>query len=94
MGDEETLRRAFVSVEVNADYSQATLTLRDGSLLCFRHRVDERTVRAISSSDSEAAPGLAGQILARVVRFRLNGKHLDVAFADGGRWEMRFPGRS
>jgi hypothetical protein len=93
MRDEENLRRAFVSVEVNAAYSEAALTMRDGSRLCFRHGVDERTVRALGPADAEEAAGLAGHILVRIVRFRLNGKHLDIAFADGSRWEMRFPGR-
>jgi hypothetical protein len=93
MNDEETLREAFVSIEVNADYSEAALTMRDGSRLCFCHRIDERTARAIGAAAGETESGLAGQILARIGRFRLNGKHLDIAFADGSRWEMRFPGR-
>lgn len=89
MSDDD-LRREFVSVEVNEDYSEAVLTLSDGSRLCFCHRVDERWAKAVGVAGAEAEAGLAGGLLARIARFRLNGKHLDVFFADGSRWEMRF----
>jgi hypothetical protein len=80
------LRSSFVALEVNDDFSEAVVALRDGSRLRFRHRVGERWVRA------EGGEGLAGTVLAAVSQFRLNAKHLDVQFADGTRWEARFPG--
>ena len=39
---------------------------------------------------AESEPGLAGQVLAGIALFRLNAKHLEVAFSDGGRWEKRY----
>ena len=84
MTDEGFLRASFVAVEVNADFSEAILEMRDGSRLLFRHRVGQRWARA--SADAS----LAGRVLARIALFRLNAKHLDVRFADGSRWEARF----
>ena len=78
MSGDELLRRSFVSLEVNADFTEATLVLSDGSRLCFRHRVGQRWVRAEGSDDA-----LAGQILAGVSQFRLNAKHLQLFFEDG-----------
>ncbi len=71
MSDEALLRGALASVEVNETFTEAVVGMTDGSRLCFRHRVGERWVRA-----EEA--GLAGEVLALIVGFRLNGKHLDV----------------
>jgi hypothetical protein len=61
--------------------------MRDGSRLRFRHRVGERWAKVDGDGQE---PGLAGAVLAIVVMFRLNGKHLDVRFQDGGHWEARF----
>ena len=80
------LRSSFVALEVNDDFSEAVVVLRDDSRLRFRHRVGERWVRA------EGGAGLAATVLAAVSQFRLNAKHLDVQFTDGSRWEARFPG--
>ena len=88
----ELLRQSLAGVEVNADFTEAVVTLRDGSRLCFRHRVGERWARAAGPSGAAGEPGLAGEVLARVVRFRLNAKHLEVEFSDGGRWEAGFRG--
>ena len=85
MTQDGVLRQAFASVEVNADFSEAVVGFADASRLRFCHRVGERWVRA------EGAGGAtAGQVLATVARFRLNGKHLEIEFADGSRWEARF----
>jgi hypothetical protein len=86
----ELLRQALASVETNAEYTEAVVTLRDGGRLCFCHRVGERWVRAVGPGGAEGEPGLAGQVLALIALFRLNAKHLEVEFADGGRWEARF----
>ena len=85
MSSEEAFRKAFASLEVNADFSEAVLLMQDGSQLCFRHRVGERSVKATGA-------GLADQMLALIGMFRLNGRHLDVTFLDGSRWEARFRG--
>jgi hypothetical protein len=84
MSHEAFLRQALVSVEVNDTFSEAVVVLGDGSRLRFCHRVGERWARA------EDDNGLAGEVLARMTLFRLNGKHLDVLFQDGSRWEARF----
>jgi hypothetical protein len=80
------LRSSFVALEVNEDFSEAVVVLRDGSRVRFCHRVGKRWARA------EGSDGLAGTVLAAVALFRLNPKHLDVQFTDGSRWEARFPG--
>jgi hypothetical protein len=82
--DEAFLRQSFRAVEVNDVFDEASLTFADGGKLFFRHRVGERWVKA------EAADGLAARVLASIVQFRLNGKHLDLQFRDGSRWEARF----
>lgn len=84
MTDEEQMRESFVSIDVNPEFSEAVVVMRDDSRLCFRHRVGDRSGQASSS------PSLADVILNRIAKFRLNGKHLDVTFADGSRWEVRF----
>jgi hypothetical protein len=89
MTHEALLRSAFVSVEVNADFSEAVLLMRDGSRLCFCHRVGERWAKA-EGAGAGGEPGLAGAVLAGMALFRLNGKHLDIQFSDGSRWEARF----
>src|SRR5262249_14666245 len=85
MEQDELLRRSFVSVEVNDDFSEATLSMNDGSRLRFCHRVGERWARAEGGDDT-----LAAKLVAMMSRFRLNAKHLDVYFVDGSRWEAGF----
>ncbi len=85
MTDADVLRHSFTSLEVNADFSDATLGMRDGSQLCFRHRVEERRAVATGGGDS-----IAGRVLEKIARFRLNRKHLDIEFRDGSRWEAPF----
>src|SRR5437867_2051553 len=81
MSGEELLRQAFVSLEVDAAFTEAVLLLRDGSRLCFCHRVGERWAKAVEAAASGEA--LAGRVLAMIALFRLNAKHLDVQFEDG-----------
>ena len=88
----EVLRGAFVSLEVNEDFSEAVLLLQDDSRLCFRHRVGERWVRAIDVPEAGGETTFAGQVLSLIGLFRLNAKHLDVQFQDGSCWEARFGG--
>jgi hypothetical protein len=90
MTHEEFLRDAFMALEVNDTFSGAVLTMRDGSRLRFRHRVGERWAKATGADGDESEAGLAGRVLAAVALFRLNGKHLDIQFQDGSRWEARF----
>jgi hypothetical protein len=96
MTGETILRRALVSLEANDTFSEAVLLLADGSRLRFCHRVGERWAKAERADGTEAGGTLAAGVLATVATFRLNAKHLDVQFQDGGRWEARFrapPGR-
>jgi len=83
MAVEEVFREAFTSLEVNDDFSEAVLRMRDGSQLCFCHRVGQRWAKAVGA-------GLADQMLPLIALFRLNARHLDVGFHDGSRWEARF----
>ena len=92
MTSDQLLRQSFVGLEVNDDYTEAVVTFRDGSRLTFRHRVGERRARAAGPEGDGERPGTAGQVLAAIALFRLNGKHLDVRFSGGGRWEARFAG--
>ncbi len=82
MTDEEFLRDVFAGIDVNDEFTEATLKLKDQSRLQFRHRVGERWAKAL---DGETT--LAGQVLARIRLFRLNRRHLDIRFVDGTRWE-------
>jgi hypothetical protein len=90
MSGEDFLRRAFVSLEVGEDFTAAGLLMGDGSRLEFCHRVGERWARAAGPGDAAGEASLAGQVLARVARFRLNRRHLEVWFDDGSRWEALF----
>jgi hypothetical protein len=90
MGAAELLRQSLTGVEANGAFTEAVVTLRDGSQLYFCHKVGERWARAVGPAGAEGEPGLAGQVLALIALFRLNAKHLEVDFADAGRWEARF----
>jgi len=93
MTAEELLRDSFVSLEVNEQFTEAVLRMRDGSRLCCCHRVGERWAKAVDAGGAGSDACLAGQVLSRISLFRLNGKHLDVQFDDGSRWEAPFKGR-
>lgn len=93
MTDEAFLRGALASVEVNDTFSEAIVTMMDGSRLCFCHRVGQRWAKAEAAGGKESQASLAGQALARIALFRLNAKHLDIQFADGSRWEAAFSRR-
>jgi hypothetical protein len=90
MSSAELLRQSLTGVEANAEFTEAVVTLRDGSRLCFCHKVGERWAQAVGPAGAEGEPGLSGQMLALIALFRLNAKHLEVEFTDGGRWEARF----
>jgi hypothetical protein len=90
MTAEEVLRGSFASLEVNGDFTEAVLAMRDRTRLCFCHRVGERWAKAVGAADAGEDAGLAGQVLPLIALFRLNAKHLDVQFNDGSRWEARF----
>jgi hypothetical protein len=83
MTGEAFLRGTLASVEVNDTFSEAVVVMSDGSRLCLCHRVGERWASADGG-------GRAAEVLAMIRLFRLNGKHLDVQFQDGSRWEARF----
>ena len=85
MTAQELLRESFVSLEVNGDFTEAVVLLRDGSQLCFCHRVGERWAKALGG-----VAALASRVLSLIGLFRLNAKHLDVQFQDGSGWEERF----
>jgi hypothetical protein len=88
----EHLQSALVMAEANETFTEAVLSLRDGSRLCFCHRVGERWAKAVGADGKEEMGGLAAQLLPAITMFRLNAKHLDIQFADGSRWEERLSG--
>ena len=89
MTSQQTLTQALTGVVANTDYSEAVLRLADGSRLCFCHRVDERWAKALGPERREDQGGVSGQLLAEIVMFRLNAKHLDIQFEDGSRWDQQ-----
>ncbi len=89
----EILRQALDRAQANAEFSEAVLSLHDGSQLCFCHRVGERWAKAVGPEGRETEPGLAGELLAGITMFRLNAKHLDIQFDDGSRWDERLAPR-
>ena len=90
MTAEELLRDAFVSLEVNEQFTEAVLRMRDSSRLCCCHRVGERWAKAVDPGGTGSNTSLAGQVLSLISLFRLNARHLDVRFNDGSRWEAGF----
>ena len=90
MTTEAFLRESFISLDLNDTFTEAVLVMRDDSRLCFHHRVGERWVKAEGASATENGTSLAGELLARLVLFRLNTRHLDIQFDDGSRWEAQF----
>jgi hypothetical protein len=87
---DDRFRRSFASIEVNDTFTEAVVAMSDGSRLCFRHRVGERTAGAVGREGGDEAAGVAGELLRALSTFRLNAKHLEVQFSDGSRWEAAF----
>jgi hypothetical protein len=85
----DSLRFALVKVEVNEHFTEAVMRFRDGSRLCFCHRVGERWAKAVGPSGREEDAGLAAGLLSAMTMFRLNAKHLDLQFADDSRWDEK-----
>jgi hypothetical protein len=92
MTGEELLRDRLQRLDASHDFAEAVLTLRDGTRLCFCHRVGERWAKSVGPSLQETRGGSAGDILASIAMFRLNAKHLDIKFNDGSYWEFCFQG--
>ena len=86
-----TLDDWFVSIETNGQFTEAVITLRDNSRLCFCHRVDERWAKAFGPDDD--SEGCSHELLQAMKTFRLNAKHLEVFFDDGSHWEWVPPVR-
>jgi hypothetical protein len=94
MNSHDELQSGLLCVDANENFTQAVMQFRDRSRLCFCHTVHERWARAFGSTDDEEDAGLAGRLLAEIVRFRLNAKHLDIWFNDGSRWDQPVGTRS
>ncbi len=93
MSTGDILQASFVSLETDKRYTEAVVTLRDASRLCFCHRVGERWAKAFGPEGNEEDQGLAGELLTAICMFRLNAKHLEVAFNDASSWERKPSGR-
>ena len=85
----DTLRMVLVTVEANEQFTEAVMQFRDGSRLCFCHRVGERWAKAVGPSQREDEAGLAAELLSDMTMFRLNARHLDIQFADDSRWDEK-----
>ncbi len=85
----EALNGSFVSMETNATFSEAVLTLHDGSRLCFAHSTKQRMAKAIGPEGREADTGMAERLKNEIKQFRLNAKHIDIDFNDESRWEHK-----
>ena len=95
-----TLQLELLTIQTDERFTEAVLTLRDDSQLCFCHRVGERWAKAVNPGERQREqnpgrqPSLAECLLAGMALFRLNAKHLDIQFADGSRWEKSFMDRT
>ena len=87
MSKEEVLRDSFVSIKTDARFTEAVVTLRDESLLCFCHRVGERWSKAVGQDGNKG--GCSQELLDAIQMFRLNAKHLETQFDDGSCWEWK-----
>ena len=87
MTTEEILRKSLLTIEADENFTEAVMRFRDGSRLCFCHRVGERWAKAVGPEEREAESGQAGELLSSMSMFRLNAKHLDIQFEDGSRWD-------
>ncbi len=87
MTSDETLKKALLTIEVNAEFTEAVVRLQDNSRLCFCHRVGERWAKSVGPEEQEHEGGMASELLAAIEMFRLNRKHLDIHFKDGSRWD-------
>lgn len=84
----DLLRASLSNIEiVDTAFSEALVVFNDGSRLRFRHRVGERWMKI---EPEDATTSVAANLLAHIKQFRLNAKHLEIAFADGSQWEARF----
>jgi hypothetical protein len=81
------LRETLRAVEVNDDFTEAVLQLKDASRLCFCHRVGERWAKSVGPEGREEDGGDADTLVSAITMFRLNRKHLDIQFEDGSRWD-------
>ena len=90
MSSEDQLRSSVALVEANSDFTEAVVRFADDSRLYFCHRVGERWAKAVPAVGRQENEGFAAFLLASVSMFRLNAKHLEMAFADGSRWEHAF----
>jgi len=73
----------------DAQFTEATLFFKDGSFLQFVHKArDERWARP------SAEDAIAGQVCRAIRQFRLNAKHLQLFFDDGGDVEFFAPARN
>ncbi len=83
----ERLTAAEASLVVANAFTEAVVSLHDGSRLCFCHQVGARWAKAVGPDGREDAHGLAGELLSAIQMFRLNAKHLEIRFNDGSTWE-------
>ena len=63
MGSAEQLTKDLVEVVKNEDFTEAVVTLEDGTRLYFCHRVGERWAKSVGPEMQEDEGGLASALL-------------------------------
>jgi hypothetical protein len=81
----DLLRKFVVAIKTDKRFTEAVIELSDKSLLCFRHAVGERWIKAIGPNEKPG--GFAQNLMGAISMFRLNAKHLEISFNDGSSWE-------
>ena len=66
MNAAEQLDQHLADSETNAAFSEAVLTLDDGSRLCFCHTVEQRWAKATGPEANETAGGLAAELVEQI----------------------------
>jgi len=79
----EYVKEKATRYEVNAAFNQATLHFDDGSHLQFEH-----TSRSNRWARASADGTTADEVCRSIQQFRLNAKHLQLFFEDGGNVEF------
>ena len=83
----DVLQDLFVSIKTDVRFTEAAVTLRDGSVLYLCHRVGERWAKAVGPEGNEG--GCSQELLDAIRMFRLNAKHLEIRFDDESCWEWK-----
>ena len=85
MSAAEQLDRHLNSASADTVFSEAVLTLEDGTRLCFCHTVEQRWAKAVGPEEDRSSGGMASELVAQISSFRLTAKPLDIQITAGSR---------